>query len=158
MTERDSDRYLTDEQAAQVLGVSNRTVHRYGESGTIRTRKAGRRTMFHAGDVDRLAEDLRVQRRAPDPEEVDQLRLKLEAAATRIGYLEGQLERRLLPDAEMQMRENLIRAQAERDALQARLEAAEARERRDRTIQIVLFVVLMLAIIAFVAYIVIQQG
>lgn len=39
MTEQDNERELTDEQAANMPGVSRRTVHRYGESGTIQTRK-----------------------------------------------------------------------------------------------------------------------
>ena len=46
MTERDTDKYVTAERAATTLGVSERTIYRYAETGQLRTRKSGRRTMF----------------------------------------------------------------------------------------------------------------
>ena len=126
MTEQDNDRYLTDEQAANVLGVSRRTVHRYGESGVISTRKSGRRTMFRASDVDALADDLRMQRRSPDPEEVERLRAQLQQASYRIGYLESQMELRLLPDHARQIQEDLAATKAREDELRQQLAAANA--------------------------------
>src|SRR3712207_6802000 len=126
MTEQDNERYITAEQAAEILGTSPRTIHRYGEGGQLRTRKSGRRIMFHAGDVHRLAEDFQTQRKGPDPDEVEQLRHQLQQATYRIGYLEAQLERRLLPDHEMQLREELIKVRTERDLLQQQLQVTAA--------------------------------
>jgi excisionase family DNA binding protein len=126
MTEQDNDRYLTADQAADILGTSGRTVHRYGEAGQIRTRKTGRRVMFHEGDIHQLARDLQTQRRGPDPDEVDRLREMVQQASYRIGYLEAQLERRLLPDHEMQLRDELAAQKTRVETLQGQLDQAQA--------------------------------
>jgi hypothetical protein len=65
----DEGRYITAEIAAERLGVSERSVYRYAdyEGGRLRTRKAGRCTLFHEGDVQLLADDLGVQRQGPVP-------------------------------------------------------------------------------------------
>ena len=126
MTDNDSDKYITLERAANQLGVSERSVYRYAETGQIRTRKSGRRTMYHGGDVVRIAEDLQEQSKAPDPDVVQQLRNELQQATYRIGYLEAQLQQRLLPDHEMQLRDDLARAKAERDLLQQTLSSNAA--------------------------------
>jgi hypothetical protein len=46
----DEGRYIMAEIAAERLGVSERSVYRYAdyEGGRLRTRKAGRRTLFQA--------------------------------------------------------------------------------------------------------------
>ena len=166
MTNADNDRYLTDEQAAAVLGVSRRTVHRYGENGTIQTRKTGRRTMFLASDVDDLAEDLRTQRRSPDPDEVERLRNQLQQATYRIGYLEAQMEQRLLPDKARQIQDELVGAQAREEELRQRLALAETQAQSGdmearvarRQAQIIqwLFVVALIAIAVLVTLLVIS--
>ena len=167
MTEQDNDRYLTDEQAANVLGVSRRTVHRYGESGDIRTRKTGRRTMFRANDVDALADDLRAQRRSPDPDEVERLRTQLQQATYRIGYLESQMELRLLPDHARQIQDDLAATKAREEELRQQLEAAnaiaqeqtvtaKASARRAQIIQW-LFIAALIAIAVLVTVLVIGQ-
>lgn len=112
---------MTAEKAAAQLGVSERTVYRYGETGQIRTRKSGRRTMFHAGDVAQIAEDIQQQRRGPDPDEVQRLQTELQQANYRIGYLQAQLEQRLLPDHARQIQNDLAVATAERDQLQQQI-------------------------------------
>ena len=122
MTERDTDKYITPERAAQQLGVSERTIYRYAETGQIRTRKSGRRTMFHAGDVEQLAGDMQEQRRGPDPDAVQRLQGELQQATYRIGYLEAQLQQRLLPDHARQIQDELATAKAERDLLRQQQE------------------------------------
>ncbi len=52
--------YITVEEAAEILQVTTRQAHRYGERGRIQTRKAGRRVMFNRTDVETLADDLGV--------------------------------------------------------------------------------------------------
>ena len=167
MTEQDNERYLTDEQAANVLGVSRRTVHRYGENGVIGTRKSGRRTMFHAGDVDALADDLRMQRRSPDPDEVERLRTQLQQATYRIGYLESQMELRLLPDHARQIQEDLAATKAREDELRQQLAAANAITQQQaatanataRRVQIIqwLFIAALIAIAVLVTVLIIGQ-
>jgi excisionase family DNA binding protein len=54
------ERYITVEEAAALLQVSTRQVHRYGggEHPRLRTRKTGRRILFHRDDVETLAREL----------------------------------------------------------------------------------------------------
>lgn len=52
--------WLTAADAAQVLRVSARQVHRYAEEGKLVTRRAGRRVLFSAASVAQLADDLAV--------------------------------------------------------------------------------------------------
>jgi excisionase family DNA binding protein len=69
MSDEDEDSYITVEEAAQILGLSTRQTHRYGQSGTprLRTRKAGRRLLYNNNDVLSLAKDLDVARTPPPP-------------------------------------------------------------------------------------------
>ena len=62
MTEDNEPEYITVEEAALRLKVTPRMVNRYGnmDPPRIRNRKAGRRTLYHPGDVAQLAEDLDV--------------------------------------------------------------------------------------------------
>ncbi len=59
--------YITVEEAAQRLRVTPRMVNRYGnmQPPRLRSRKAGRRTLYHPGDVDQLADDLNVASKPP---------------------------------------------------------------------------------------------
>ncbi len=61
----DDTEYITADAAAETLRISPRQVHRYGEGTNprLRTRRAGRRLLFHAGDVVQLASDLDVAHR-----------------------------------------------------------------------------------------------
>jgi hypothetical protein len=56
----DEQTWLTAADAAQVLRVSTRQVHRYAETGQLVTRRAGRRVLFSAASVAQLADDLAV--------------------------------------------------------------------------------------------------
>ena len=57
--------WLTAADAAKVLRVTPRQVHRYAEHGQLVTRRAGRRTLFSAASVAQLADDLAVDIRPP---------------------------------------------------------------------------------------------
>jgi excisionase family DNA binding protein len=65
----DGDSYITVEEAAQILGLSTRQVHRYGQGETsrLRTCKVGRRLLYHRNDVLSLAKDLEIARTPPPP-------------------------------------------------------------------------------------------
>ncbi len=52
--------WLTAADAAKVLKVTTRQVHRYAEHGRLVTRRAGRRVLFSAASVAQLADDLAV--------------------------------------------------------------------------------------------------
>ena len=56
----DTVQWITAADAAKVLRVSQRQVHRYGEARQLVTRRAGRRTLFSAASVAQLADDLAV--------------------------------------------------------------------------------------------------
>jgi hypothetical protein len=63
----DEDKYITVEEAAQILNLSTRQVNRYGQGETppLRTRKAGRRLLYHYNDVLSLVKDLEIARTPP---------------------------------------------------------------------------------------------
>ena len=52
--------YISAEEAAKLLKVSERQVNYYGHNGQLRIQRAGRRVLYHAGDVERLAQQLQV--------------------------------------------------------------------------------------------------
>jgi hypothetical protein len=147
MTTSDSDKYITAEKAAAALSVSERTIYRYGETGQIRTRKSGRRTMFNAGDVAQIAEDMEQQRRGPDPDEVQKLQGELQQANYRIGYLQAQLEQRLLPDHARQIQDELATAKAERDQLAQQISRLSAPWRTWLLIGLIIAVAVLLTLL-----------
>jgi hypothetical protein len=63
----DAAAYITVEEAAALLELSTRQVSRYGkgEGARLRTRRAGKRILYHRGDVESLARDLQVARTPP---------------------------------------------------------------------------------------------
>lgn len=63
--------WLTAADAAKILRVSQRQVHRYGEHKQLVTRRAGRRTLFSAASVAQLADDLAVDVCPPAPQARD---------------------------------------------------------------------------------------
>jgi hypothetical protein len=128
------EEYITVEDAADILRVVPRQVNRYGNGpdARLRTRKAGRRVLYHRGDVETLADDLGVVNKPQTPrtpaselvpqgkvleewrlrerehqEQINELHAKLNAAAHRIGELEAQLQHRLSPEQERALRDEL---------------------------------------------------
>ena len=59
MTNHDTQ-WLTAADAATILRVTSRQVHRYAEQGQLVTRRAGRRVLFSAESVAKLADNLAV--------------------------------------------------------------------------------------------------
>ena len=128
------EEYITVEDAADILQVVPRQVNRYGNGpdARLRTRKAGRRVLYHRGDVEQLADDLGVinkprvprpspaemvpagemlqqwrQREQDHDRRVDELQAQLNSAARRIGELEALLAQRLEPEQERALRDEL---------------------------------------------------
>ena len=63
----DAAAYITVEEAAALLDLSTRQTGRYGrgEGARLRTRRAGKRILYHRSDVELLARDLQVARTPP---------------------------------------------------------------------------------------------
>jgi hypothetical protein len=134
------DEWLTVEEAADRLQVSIRQANRYGhgDSPRLRTKRAGKRVLYHRGDVEQLADDLGVVYKPRPPElavdlvpagemlnylrerdqRIDQLTHELMMATRRIVELEHERDRRLLPEDGERLRQQLTLLEAERDALQ----------------------------------------
>jgi DNA-binding transcriptional MerR regulator len=77
--------WLTAADAAKVLKVTTRQVHRYAEHGQLVTRRAGRRVLFSAASVAQLADDLAVDIR-PSPQRQELLPPEM------VRYLQEQAE------------------------------------------------------------------
>ncbi|MDP9310853.1 MAG: hypothetical protein M3R24_08160 [Chloroflexota bacterium] len=122
---------MTVEEAARVLNVTTRHMHRYGQGDPpkIRTQTAGRRTLFWRADVEQLAEEQHADLKPrgqmdvlPAGELFDLVRQQqdqLMLLSRRIGELEGQLAQRLLPDDERHIRDQLAMLRAENEQLRA---------------------------------------
>ncbi len=126
--------YITVEDAAAVLHVTTRQVNRYGsgDSPKLRTKRAGKRVLYHREDVEALADELdSVHRIAPPPAP----RTDLVPAGEMLEYIRERDAR--LEQVQMQLtaaaRENgELRAQLaavteERDRIRGLLEAADKR-------------------------------
>ena len=68
----DDTTWLTASDAAQLLRVTPRQVHRYAEQGQLVTRRAGRRVLFDSASVAHLADELQVDVR-PAPSQRNEL-------------------------------------------------------------------------------------
>ncbi len=145
----DDAEYIPVEEVAEILQVTTRQAHRYGEgeNARLRTRKAGRRVMFNRTDVEALAADLGVLDRpraqrpktdlVPAGEMLDYIRDRdrrleeyqhqLVQAAAEIGRLQGQMEgqKRLIDEAD-NIRQMLDEVKAERDQLRVELERRQS--------------------------------
>lgn len=134
-----------------MLGTSTRQAHRYGEgeSARIRTRKAGRRVLFHRNDVDALARDLGIARREPPtppparPQvvaqqqtelleyirelqgQISQLQDEIRDAAAREGYYKAQLDARLSLTDERALRTTLEAEQHTKQALENQIKTKQ---------------------------------
>ncbi len=145
-----TDEYITVEEAASLLRVSIRQANRYGsgDNPRIRTRKAGKRILYHRGDVEALANDLGVAYKPiakQQPVEllppgdvlnlVRDLQERLMLTTRRIGELEALLQHRLLPEDADELQRKLTEAELllkyrpsfeEVDELRRQLAQAEA--------------------------------
>lgn len=140
---QDDEAHISVEEAADLLRVSTRQAHRYGEQehgGRLRTRKAGRRTLFHKGDVEALAAELGVEYKPPErpktelvpagemlhylrerDQQLNDVQQQLNRAMLQVGRLQGQLEQRLLPEDADLLCQKVAAAEAERDVLKQRM-------------------------------------
>lgn len=78
--------YISAKEAARLLKVSERQVNYYGHNGQIRIQRAGRRVLYHAGDVVRLAQQLQVDIR---PQQITRSDVNEEL----IGYVQERRQR-----------------------------------------------------------------
>ncbi len=125
------DEWLTVEEAARLLNVTPRHMHRYGQGDPpkVRTQSAGRRTLFWREDVEALAEEQNADLKPrgsvdvlPAGELFDLVRQQqdqLMLLSRRIGELEGQLQLRLLPDDERGLRDELATLRSENERLRS---------------------------------------
>jgi len=136
------DAYLTVEEAAALLGVVPRQVNRYGATGRLRTKRAGRRVLYFRQEVLDLAEEIGANHRLPPPpkqeimpvgEMLNYLRERdrqlaeqqqqIAALLTHLAEAQAELGRRILPQDEHQLRTDLASVTVERDALRRQIEA-----------------------------------
>lgn len=147
--EDDAADYIGVEEAAVLLGgITTRQAHRIGQQA--RTRTAGKRTLFHRSDIERLAEQRGVDREAVEharqyqpqaqaktdlvpagemlnyirerDRRLDEMQQQLYAAALEIGTLRAQVEQRVLPEAAAALRQRIAELEASEQALRAQLE------------------------------------
>ncbi len=115
--------YITVEAAAGVLRLTTRQVNRYGASGRVRTKRLGKRVLYHREDVDTLAEELDSINRIPAAP-APLARADLVPAGEMLEYLRDR-------DAQLlQLQGELARLSTENGALRARLE--DVTSERDR--------------------------
>ncbi len=141
MTDSDNELYLTVEEVANRLKLSPRQAARYADR--VRTRKSGKRTMFHAGEVEKLAEELNVEYRPPPMPRAEmvpvgemlQHQRQQQQEIANLSYQIGRLEaiiaerdqhQRLLTDDLDTIRTQLTTAQTERNQRQAEAERLQA--------------------------------
>ena len=132
----DTAEYLTAEQAARVLRVTDRQARRYAADGTVRSKKAGHRVLLHREDVERLAAEQNAYAKPPpQPQIVPQgeliqaisrLQGELAAAAAREAALAERLRLLPAPEEAQELRTALATAQAELAALRAELDRYRA--------------------------------
>ncbi len=147
-----TEEYIGVEEAAVLLGgITTRQAHRIGQQA--RTRQAGKRTLFHRGDIEAIAEQRGVDREAVEharqfqpprrtdlvpagemldyirerDQRLDEMQQQLYAAALEIGSLRAQLEQRLLPEDASVLRQRVAELEAAEQALRAELERSRRR-------------------------------
>ena len=146
--------YITVEDAASILRVTTRQVNRYGKGNPpkIRTQRAGKRLLYHAGDVDALADELGAVRSVAPPaakaelvplgemlqyqrereqdhaRHVNDLQGQLQQAARRVGELEAQLAPRPLMEDHTAIRAERDALAAENERIRAELDTRQERQ------------------------------
>lgn len=165
MTNDDESQWMRGEDAARLLGISERSIQRYaGEGrGKIKVRKyqGSKRYWYFKPDVERLADEMRPGRRPPEvpkppkpelvpagemlgylrqrDEALEAAQRQLQAAALELGQARAELARRQLVDEQLQQ------VAAERDEVRKQI----ARLRLQRAALVVAVAVLLVALIGF---------
>jgi hypothetical protein len=162
-----NDHYLSSREAQQTLGRTDRQLRRYAESGRVRTRVQGGRVQYHAGDVDRLRQELRPDDRPHVPDQqiipagemldlVRSLQQQIAESAAREGYLRAQLDTRPRLEDQQAIQAQLADERANRQLAERQLQDAQARldrsERRGQLATIAAVVFLTLLIVAVLWY------
>jgi hypothetical protein len=166
------DQWIRADEAAKLLGLSERSALRYasGPAARIRTSKrtGSKRLWLWRPDVEALAEELGIAKRAPDlpaipkPElvpagellnylrerdnQLAEAQRQLQAAALELGQVRAEVARRQLVD------ERLLQVVAERDEVQRQI----ARLRLQRTVLALAFVILAIIVIVLLRIFVIS--
>ena len=118
MTDRE---WLTANEAAKLLKMGDRQVHRYGVAGDIRTQRAGRRIMYLKEDVLKLAETLRVDVR---PQTIS----RQDATDQIISYIRDRRERDTeLLEVQGRIEQNQERIERGQEHIARRLDELEVR-------------------------------
>jgi uncharacterized membrane protein len=113
--------WITAAEAATVLRVGVRQVHRYGEQEQLVTRRAGRRVLFSRTSVEKLATELAVDVKPETPQTARHDIVQPSELLTYLRERDQQLEA---------TRERLEQALLEVGRLQARVQIAEAEVQR----------------------------
>ncbi|KAB8139645.1 hypothetical protein F8S13_27310 [Chloroflexia bacterium SDU3-3] len=152
------DEWIDISEASRRIKRTDRQVRRYVEKGRIRSRRRGAYVEYHAGDVDTLAAELpQDERPRAEPQQlmtrgemlglVERLQQQLAEAAAREGYLRAQLEQRPeLPDTQA-VKDDLVQARAERDALQHQIDALQQGSRRAWILALAALAILAIVVI-----------
>lgn len=132
------DEWIEASEAAERLNRTERQVYRYGTAGRVRTRRHGRRTQFHAGDITTLAAELGAsdEPRPPKPPRqeimepgamldylrerdarLEQAQREIQQLIYQLGQKDAELGRRALPEDTDKLRQELEDVKKERDAL-----------------------------------------
>jgi hypothetical protein len=137
------EEYITVEQVASTLRVSVRHAARYAER--VRTQKAGKRILFHRGDIEALADELGAQHKPaiPQPAELvplgemmqtfERQQAQIAALSHEVGRLQGILEQqRLLTEDANEVRRRLIEVETQRDMLQQELDRIKSEQEQPK--------------------------
>lgn len=128
----DADDYLTADQAAQILRVTDRQARRYADAGQVRSKRLGNRVLLHREDVEALAAQQRAFDKPPTRSELlsllERLRTELQVVTAREAALAERLRLLPTPDEVTRLREELAAIKAERDVLRAELERCRGNE------------------------------
>lgn len=118
MTDRD---WLTAAEAAKLLKMGDRQVHRYGVAGKIQTRKSGRRILYQRDSILALADELQVDIR---PQAIS----RQDATDQLISYIRDRRERDSeLLDIQGRIEQNQERIERNQDHIAQRLDELEVR-------------------------------
>ncbi len=143
MTDTDNE-YITIDNAARMLGKSQRTVYRYAEQGRLTTHDTPNGKLFERVQVDALAAELHITPQPVQPttelvpvsdmlaelhrkdDALAEAHERLQRAALEVGRLQGQIEaqQKALTDLDM-ARQRIIELERQNAQLRAELEVAK---------------------------------